>query len=94
MTKTIAQRVSRNVEHVVDEVVHDMGHARKRFEAKTEGAIAAVNDWAADARDRTTAVAKSTARTMRDRPFTSIAVVGGLTAVLGFLIGRLTTRKG
>jgi len=94
MTKSIAELVSRNVEHVVDEVVHDMGDARKRFEAKTGRAISAVNDWAADARDRTTAVAKSTARTVRDRPFASIAVVGGLTAILGFLVGRVATRKG
>jgi ElaB/YqjD/DUF883 family membrane-anchored ribosome-binding protein len=93
MTKSIAEKISRDVENTVDEVVHDLRSARKEVGARAEDTVVAISEFAADARDRAKALTKTAARTLRDRPVASVAIVASVATILGFLIGRISPRK-
>jgi ElaB/YqjD/DUF883 family membrane-anchored ribosome-binding protein len=93
MTKSVAEKFSRGLEHTADEVVHDLRHAQQRVRARAEDAADAITDLVAEARDRTQALAKTAVRTVRDRPITAVAIAVGVATILGFVIGRVVQRK-
>jgi ElaB/YqjD/DUF883 family membrane-anchored ribosome-binding protein len=93
MSKSVAEKISRDVEATVDDVIHDLRRVRKHLGAGVESAVVAVNDLAADARDGTQALAKTTVRTIRARPITALAIAAGLATLLGFVIGMAVPRR-
>jgi ElaB/YqjD/DUF883 family membrane-anchored ribosome-binding protein len=93
MTKSVAEKFSRGLEHTADEVVHDLRNAQQRVRARAEDAADAITDLVAEARDRTQALAKTAVRTVRDRPITAVAIAVGVATILGFVIGRVVQRK-
>lgn len=93
MTKSVAAKFSRGLEHTADEVVHDLRHVQDRVRARAEDTVEAITDFAAEARDRTQALAKTTVRTIRTRPIMTLAIAAGLATLVGFVIGRAAPRK-
>ena len=93
MSKSIAEKISNDVEHTVDEVVHDLRKVQKQVRARADETLDAMTDFAADAGERAEAVVKMAAKTVRERPVMAIAIAAGVATAFGFLIGRIAPRK-
>lgn len=100
MPSKTPRSLSRDVEQVVDEVVHDVRRGAKRLRAEA-GEVAgrtavAINRSAkaiaAEAKDRGEVLADTASQAIKARPMTAVAVVAGAAAITGFLIGRLLRR--
>jgi ElaB/YqjD/DUF883 family membrane-anchored ribosome-binding protein len=93
MSKSLAEKISNDVEHTVDEVVHDLRKVQKQVRARTDETVDAMSGFAADAGERAQALAKKAAQTVRKRPVMTVAIAAGVATILGFVIGRVAPRK-
>jgi ElaB/YqjD/DUF883 family membrane-anchored ribosome-binding protein len=93
MSKSLAEKISNDVEHTVDEVVHDLRKVQKHVRARADETADAVSGFAADAGERAQVLAKKAAQTVRDRPVMTVAIAAGVATILGFIIGRVAPRR-
>lgn len=92
MTKTATQKIARQVEDTVDEVVHDLRKASHRINHQAEKqvtrAVAKFNKTskvvAAEARE----VAEAATETVKAHPLKSVAIMAGVAALIGYAFGR------
>ncbi len=93
MSKSIAEKISNDVEHTVDEVVHGLRKVQMQVRGRADETVNAMTNFAADASECAQVLTKKAAKSVRDRPVTTVAIAVGIATVVGFIFGRFAPRK-
>jgi ElaB/YqjD/DUF883 family membrane-anchored ribosome-binding protein len=86
---SLAEDVRELMAATADVAGEKVGEARKRVTAALEKA----KEMAGDLRDRAGAGAKATDKAVNDHPYQAIAIALGVGTLVGFLLGRKSSKK-